>query len=90
MFSFEDCSFGVQKSKETCGRQVMWREFNLINSFTLEMSFMGPNKGVNAGTHFNTTHMREVGKGFCHTLVEYNRDQEKVTLVINELKVRYP
>ncbi len=71
MFSFEDCCFAIQKSKETCGRIVMWREFNLINSFTLEMSFMGPSKGVSAGMHFNTTHMKEVGKAFCVTLCDY-------------------
>lgn len=71
MFSFEDCCFAVQKSKETCGRIVMWREFNLINSFTLEQSFMGPNRGVNAGMHFNTTHMRELGRAFCVTLSDY-------------------
>ena len=33
----------------------MFKEFNLVNSFTLEASFMGPNKGVHAGLHFNTT-----------------------------------
>jgi len=55
MFSFEDCCFAIQKSKETCGRIVMWKEFNLINSFTLECSFMGPNKGHSAGLHFNLT-----------------------------------
>lgn len=68
----------------------MWKEFNLINSFTLELSFLGPNKGVNEGLHFNTTHMREIGHAFCRTLVDYQRDQEKVTIVMNELKVRYP
>jgi len=58
MFSFEDCCFAVQKSKETCARIVMWREFSLFNSFTLEISFLGPNKGVNKGSHFNITHMK--------------------------------
>ena len=90
MFSFEDCNFAVQKSKETCGRVVMCKEFNLINSFTLELSFMGPNKGVNAGLHFNTTMMRDIGKAYCVTLVDYSRDQEKVTRVQNELKIRFP
>jgi hypothetical protein len=74
MFSFEDCYFAVQKSKETCGRIVMWKEFNLINSFTLEASFMGPNKGANAGLHFNTKMLMDVGKGFCETLAVYTRD----------------
>ena len=47
MFGFEDCSFAVQKAKESTARIVMWREFNLINSYTLEASFLGPNKGEN-------------------------------------------
>lgn len=74
MFCFEGCCFAIQKSKEACGRQVMWREFNLINSFTLEMSFMGPNRGTNAGLHFNTQMMRQVGRDFCETLVDYVQD----------------
>ena len=90
MFSFEDCYFAVQKSKETCGRIVMWREFNLINSFTLEASFMGPNKGQNAGMHFNTKMLKDVGKGFCETLAVYTRDSEAVNRVVFELKQRYP
>ncbi len=74
MFGFEDSCFAVQKSKETTGRVVMWREFNLINSFTLEASFMGPTKGVNAGLHFNPTHLAQMGKLFCKTLVDYVQD----------------
>ena len=49
MFSFEDSCFAVQKSKESCGRIVMWKEFNLINSFTLEASFMCPNRVTREG-----------------------------------------
>lgn len=90
MFSFEDSCFAVQKSKESCGRIVMWKEFNLINSFTLEASFMGPNRGSKAGLHFNTTHLRQIGKDFCKTLVDFQRDAEKVQTIANELKVRYP
>jgi hypothetical protein len=90
MFSFEDCCFAIQKSKETCGRVVMWREFNLINSFTLEVSFMGPNKGALSGLHFNTTHLQQMGKLFCQTLVDYVKDQERVNRVFADLKARYP
>ena len=68
----------------------MWKEFNLINSFTLEASFMGPNKGHNAGFHFNTTMLKQVGQQFCETLVDYVRDQERVKEIYQELKVRYP
>ena len=82
MFCFDGCCFAVQKSKEACGRQVMWREFNLINSFTLELSFMGPNRGQNAGLHFNTTHMKQIGRSFCESLYDYVHDQELVSKVV--------
>jgi len=49
----------------------MWREFSLINSYTLEASFMGPNKGVHAGGHFNTTNLEVLGKVFCKTIVDF-------------------
>jgi regulator of sigma D len=68
----------------------MWREFNLINSFTLEISFMGPNRGVNAGLHFNTKMMRQIGRDFCQTLVDYVMNQDLVNKILAELKVRYP
>lgn len=38
-FSFEDCNFNIQKDKESTGRVVVRREFNVVNSYTLEASF---------------------------------------------------
>ncbi len=67
MFSFDDCSFEVQKSRESTARVVMWREFNLINSFTLEASFCGPTKGHLKGCHFNPQALEEMGRMFCKT-----------------------
>ena len=71
MFGFDDCSFVVQKSKESAARVVMWKEFQLVNSFTLEASFLGPNRGRNSGLHFNTAHLELMGRTFCKTLVDY-------------------
>jgi cytosolic carboxypeptidase protein 2/3 len=71
MFGFDDCCFAVQKSRESTARIVMWREFQLINSFTLEISFMGPNRGQFAGLHFNTTMLAVCGRAFCKTLADY-------------------
>lgn len=90
MFSFEDCNFGVQKSKEACARQVMWRDFQLINSFTLEASFLGPDRGLFKGLHFNTTMYERMGRVFCKTLVDYVDNQEKVARIMSELKIRFP
>lgn len=70
-FSYEDCCFEVQKSREATARVVMWREFNLINSFTLEASFCGPSKGQFKGNHFNPTVLEIMGRVFCKTLADY-------------------
>ena len=71
-FSFEGCSFSVHKAKESTARVVLWKEYNLINSFTLETSFCGPNKGTNKDTHFTIPILLDIGKKFCQTLVEYS------------------
>jgi len=90
MFGFEDCSFAVQKSRESTARIVMWREFQLVNSFTLEASFLGPSRGVHAGLHFNPTMLQIMGRVFCKTLVDYVDNQERVNRVFTELKNRFP
>lgn len=64
-FSFEGCSFSVHKAKESTARVVLWKEYNLINSFTLETSFCGPNKGTNKDTHFTIPILLDIGKKFC-------------------------
>jgi len=38
VFNFNDCSFVITKSKESCGRVVCYKELGLINSFTIECS----------------------------------------------------
>jgi hypothetical protein len=70
-FNFDDCSFEIHKSRESTARVVMWREFNLINSYTLESSFCGPSKGQYKGYHFNPTVYDLLGRMFCKTLADY-------------------
>jgi len=41
MFRFYACKFRIEKSKEKTARVVLWREFNILNCFTLEASFQG-------------------------------------------------
>jgi len=41
MFRFFSCKFRIQRSKEKTARVVLWREFNIMNCFTLEASFYG-------------------------------------------------
>jgi hypothetical protein len=53
-FSFADCSFAVQKSKEATARVVIWKELGIQNSYTLEASFCGSDFGKYSDLHFNT------------------------------------
>ena len=52
VFSFRDCSFKVQRSKESTARVVGFKELGIANSFTLEASFAGANFGAENGRHF--------------------------------------
>jgi hypothetical protein len=90
MFSFQDCNFAIQKSKETCGRVVMFREFNILNSFTLEASFLGPTKGCHGGLHFNTGHMQMIGRVFCQTLADTIQDPSRIEKAQSDLNKAYP
>ena len=40
-FSLKDCRFANERDKEATARMVMFREFNIIHSYTLEASFYG-------------------------------------------------
>jgi hypothetical protein len=68
----------------------MWRDFNLINSFTLECSFCGPTNGQYKDCHFTITLLKELGRQFCVTLADYARNDAKVREAITELEILFP
>ena len=41
IFTFAGCKFHIAKCKESTARVVMWRQLNVMNSFTLEATFAG-------------------------------------------------
>ena len=41
LYKFKECRFRIEKSKESTARVVVFRDFNIMNSFTLECSFFG-------------------------------------------------
>jgi len=75
----------VHKSKESCGRIVMWREFNLINSYTIEASFAGPTRGSHANHHFNCEIFEMMGRVFCKTMYDMTDNRERVKKVLQDL-----
>ena len=69
-FSYDDWNFNIQKDKETTGRVVVNRDYNVVNSFTLEASFLGPDIGNKKDCHFTPTQLRDIGKAFWISLNE--------------------
>lgn len=71
IFSFSDCNWTMQKAKEGTFRMAIYRETGVINTFTLESSFCGPDCGKHADFHFNTEHLQEIGRHLCDALLDY-------------------
>jgi len=44
-FSFANCSFAVEKSKESTARVVVWRQIGVVRSYTMESSYCGCDQG---------------------------------------------
>jgi hypothetical protein len=75
-FSYEGSAFGIYKAKESTARVVLWKEHQIINSFTLETSFCGPTKGPHKDCHFSIPMLMDIGRKFCETLIDYS-DMER-------------
>lgn len=87
VFSYVDCAFSTQKSKEGTGRVVGWKELGIMNSFTLEASFCGSDFGKYADLHFNTSILQEIGHHFCETITEYMQvDNRKIKTMVSEIE----
>ena len=88
-FSFDDCCFKIQKSKESTARVVAYRELGVVNSYTLEASFCGADFGPLGEQHFTTRHLEEMGYMVCDAILDFcDPDQSKVMLVSKELQVQ--
>ncbi|KAL7868047.1 hypothetical protein SRHO_G00094310 [Serrasalmus rhombeus] len=86
MFSFQSCTFKVQRRKKGTGRVALWR-LGVLNSFTLEISFGGSTVGQRKGTHFNTWDLEILGTHFCDTLLDYcDPVRTKYNMCIRELQ----
>ena len=74
LFSFNDCKFNIQKSKEGTGRIVAWRS-GIINAYTLEASFCGTQKTARKDTHLSISDLETMGKKFCEALYEFSKEE---------------
>ena len=89
-FSYNSSRFVVQKSKESTGRVVMWREAGIQNSYTLEATFSGSTQGKLKGIQFSTRQLEEMGCHLCDTLLDFcDPDQSKTEKIMQELEDDY-
>lgn len=68
-FSYADCRFKMQKSKEATMRIALYKELRSPNIYTLEASFCGNDSGPNAGKHFTSLMLQNMGKQLCLALL---------------------
>lgn len=67
-FAFKDCNFAIEAGKAGAGRVAVWREFGVLNSFTMESTYNGFNEGKLAGIQTNIGFLREMGRDSLRTL----------------------
>lgn len=69
IFTMADSTFTIQKSKEKSARVVMFKEFGIENSFTLEISYFGPDQGVYAFQQHTFLTFQSIGNGIFRSMV---------------------
>jgi hypothetical protein len=72
MFRFWGCKFRVQKSKLKAARLVLWKEFNIMNCFTLEASFHGYLTKQRQTVEFTTEMFEKMGELLGQSFGEYD------------------
>ncbi|XP_072034203.1 cytosolic carboxypeptidase 2-like isoform X2 [Amphiura filiformis] len=84
-FSFDNCKFKVQKSKDGTGRVVMW-QMGIMNSYTLEATFCGSTLGSKKRTQFTTADFEDMGYHFCDSLLDYcDPSENKCNIILADL-----
>ncbi|KAL3865591.1 hypothetical protein ACJMK2_042966 [Sinanodonta woodiana] len=73
-FSLQNCSFLVEKAKETTARVVVWRQIGVVRSYTMESTYCGIDKESKyKDNHISTRMLEEMGQRFCEGLLRLGR-----------------
>lgn len=70
-FRFFSCKFRIERSKEKAARIVLWREFDIMNCFTLEASFHGYLNEERETVEFTPVMLESMGEHLVNSLYEY-------------------
>ena len=71
MFRFHSCKFKIEKSKLRAARVVLFKEYGIMNCFTLEASFHGYIDKDRTTTELTIDHLEEMGKHLGLGFLEY-------------------
>lgn len=85
LFNIQDCRFRIDPSKLGTARVIIWKEFGVTNSFTLENSFYGYQIGKDT-IPFGPKSYMEIGESLMKALIEYRiclKQIEKELVVTN-------
>ena len=77
MFRFWSCKFRIEKSKLKTARVVLFKEYGIMNCFTLEASFHGFIDKDRTTTELTTELLEQVGNNLGNSLFDYNEMVEE-------------
>ncbi|XP_071965777.1 cytosolic carboxypeptidase 1-like isoform X2 [Antedon mediterranea] len=80
-FALSNCSFTVDKGKESTARVVVWREIGVLRSYTMESTYCGCDNGPYKGLQINTAMLEEMGQKFCEGLLKLKRASTSKTML---------
>ena len=72
MFRFYSCKFKIEKSKLRAARVVLFKEFGLMNCFTLEASFHGYIEKDRSTTELAVLHLESMGTHLGMGFTDYS------------------
>ena len=73
MFRFYSCKFRIQKSKLKAARVVLWRQYGIMNCFTLEASFHAFLNKQRQSVELLSEMFEKMGCYFGQSLLEYQQ-----------------
>ncbi|XP_026815510.1 cytosolic carboxypeptidase 1-like [Rhopalosiphum maidis] len=76
-FSLSQCSYKVERNRETTARITVWRSYGVKRSYTLETSYCGCDEGQYKGFHFGIKQLKEIGSTFCMSLSSLEEETKK-------------
>uniref|UniRef100_A0A914VEM7 Uncharacterized protein n=1 Tax=Plectus sambesii TaxID=2011161 RepID=A0A914VEM7_9BILA len=81
-FSLANCRFGISKGKEPSNRVVLWRQFGIARSYTMESTYCGFDSGPYQGYQVGIRELQEMGRCLCETLLVLKRCVDSASILI--------